>query len=123
MAQAAIYDPSPKVATGSVMRYVGGLSAHHAGHLAAIAGVFAATDTLLLQSRAFPEPAAHGIAGCLAGGAYGSWVGGPILGGTLCAMFGAIQAVGAFGSRLPTSDVKIYDLNEVLESAQEQDSA
>ena len=81
------------VAESEAMTFVARRSAVHGGNLAAIAGVFALTDTLLTESRghSFAHPMA---AGCLAGSLLGAQQGSVSKAGIGCIVFGAIQGIG-----------------------------
>lgn len=89
----------PAVAGGSGMQFAGKLASQNAGKLAAVAGVFAGTDTLLTQTRGH-SVANQAAAGCAAGATLGFMNGGgPQAAAPLCVLFGVMQLAGGLGTR------------------------
>ena len=82
------------VVVESGIAYAGKNAATHAAGLAAVAGIFAASDTFLTQVRGH-SPANAVAAGCLAGAALGAQQGSIARMAVGCGLFGAVQAFGA----------------------------
>jgi len=83
-----------KPAVGEMsLAYVGKTTGGHAAMFAAMAGIFAATDTFLDQSRG--HSALNSVAaGCAAGAVVGARQGDPTRAAFGCALFGTVQAFG-----------------------------
>ena len=90
LASAAYSKPAVGEAT---LAYVGKTTGGHAAMFAAMAGIFAATDTFLDQSRG--HSALNSVAaGCAAGAVVGARQGDPTRAAFGCALFGTVQALG-----------------------------
>ena len=81
----------------STLSYVGKTGGRVGGTLAAISGIFAATETVLIQSRG-QSVMNSAAAGCASGAALGFMWGGPHLAFYYCAIFGGVQAFGGVGA-------------------------
>jgi hypothetical protein len=92
-AQAAIQHPAP-----TTPNYVGKLAMGHAGKLASIAGVFAATDSILTSVRGH-SGINQAVAGCASGGVLGAMMGGPQSAAFYCVLFGTLQGAASIGMR------------------------
>jgi hypothetical protein len=93
-------------AEGASLNYVGKTAMSHAASLAAVAGVFAATDSLLTQTRGHSALNPM-IAGCAAGSLMGFKSGSVFKASLGCGIFGAIQGFGAQGHPLPARSMRI----------------
>merc|ERR1719231_688789 len=86
----------PAPGTVDTVVSIGRTSAGHAGMLAAMAGVFAATDTLLDQTRGH-SPVNSAAAGCAAGAVVGFRQGDPQRAAFGCVLFALVQGFGTLG--------------------------
>jgi len=85
------------------MAYVGKMTAANAGSFAAIAAVFAVTETSLTQSRG-PSPFNAAAAGCLAGAMLGAREGSFNKAAIACGVFGMGQFLGEVGNGALSDD-------------------
>lgn len=77
----------------SAFSLIGKRSALHAGNMAAVAGIFAVSETLITTARG-PSVVNSMAAGCAAGALFGAREGNLHKAGYACVLFGAAQGIG-----------------------------